>query len=243
MVGVLDERAGVLFPELGISAMLARAESNGATLRRDEAVVAWEPCDGGVLVRTTTGDYRAGQLVLACGAWMPQLATELAPLLRVVRQPIHWFAPASHADEFSAPGCPVTLWEYAPERVFYTLPDFGDGLKAAVHYEGQAVDPDRANRSTTADEDAQVADLLRRFMPHAKGHLRASQVCFYTNTPDLHFVIDRHPAHADRVVMVSACSGHGFKFAPAIGETVSDLLAGRAPRYDLSMFRMGRFAG
>ena len=243
MVGVLDERAGVLFPERGIAAMLARAESNGAEIRRDEPVVAWEPWADGVLVRTTAGDYRAGQLVLTGGAWMPRLVPELAPLLSVVRQPIHWFEPASLAEAYAAPRCPVTLWEYAPDRVFYTLPDFGDGLKAAVHYEGQAVDPDHANRRTTADEDAQASDLLRRFMPQAKGHLRESQVCFYTNTPDLHFVIDRHPRHADRVVVVSACSGHGFKFAPAIGETVADLLAGTAPRYDLSMFRMQRFAG
>ena len=243
MVGVLDERAGVLFPELGIAALLARAESNGAVLKRDEPVVAWEPCRDGVLVRTTGGDYRAAQLVLACGAWMPRLMPELAPLLEVVRQPIHWFEPASHGEQYAAPGCPVTLWEYAPDRVFYTLPDFGDGLKAAVHYEGRSVDPDRANRHTTADEDAQVADLLGRFMPQAKGRLRESQVCFYTNTPDLHFVIDRHPADPEKVVVASACSGHGFKFAPAIGETISQLLAGEAPRYDLSMFRISRFAG
>ena len=243
MVGVLDERAGVLFPELGIAALLARAESNGAVLKRDEPVVAWEPCRDGVLVRTPGGDYRAAQLVLACGAWMPRLMPELAPLLEVVRQPIHWFEPASHREQYAAPGCPVTLWEYAPDRVFYTLPDFGDGLKAAVHYEGRSVDPDRANRHTTADEDAQVADLLGRFMPQAKGRLRESQVCFYTNTPDLHFVIDRHPADPEKVVVASACSGHGFKFAPAIGETISQLLAGEAPRYDLSMFRISRFAG
>jgi glycine/D-amino acid oxidase-like deaminating enzyme len=78
-------------------------------------------------------------------------------------------------------------------------------------------------------------------MPHAKGQLRESQVCLYTNTPDLHFIIDRHPAHAERVTVVSACSGHGFKFATAIGEIVADLVAGAKPRFDLSMFRMNRF--
>jgi len=243
MIGVLDERAGVLFAEQGIAALLERAESNGAVIRRDEAVVAWEPCtDGGVLVRTTAGDYRAPQLVLACGAWMPQMLPEIAPVLSVVRQPIYWFDAASHPEQYAAPECPVTLWEHAPNRVFYTLPDFGDGLKAAVHYEGQAVDPDRADRHTTPNEDAEVSGLLGRFMPHANGHLRASAVCFYTNTPDLHFVLDRHPKHETGVVVVSACSGHGFKFAPAIGETVADLLAGQVPRYDLSMFRMARFA-
>ena len=240
MVGVVEERAGVLFPEHCIAAMLQRAERAGAELRRDEAVVGWEDTGDGVIVRTTLGAYRGAQLVITGGAWMPTLVPELSGVLSVVRQPIHWFVPASRPEEFSAARCPVTLWEYAPDRVFYTLPDFGDGVKAAVHYEGQPVDPDRVNRSTSAEEDAYATDLLRRFMPHAKGQLRESEVCLYTNTPDLHFIIDRHPAHAERVVVVSACSGHGFKFATAIGEIVADLVAGSKPRFDLAMFRMNR---
>jgi sarcosine oxidase len=242
MVGVLEERAGVLFPEQCISAMLGRAEKAGATLKRGEVVSGWEADDGGVVVQTSAGEYRGAQLVLTGGAWMRQLVPELAPVLSVVRQPIQWFEP-TRPDEFAAPKCPVTLWEYAPNRVFYTLPDFGDGVKAGVHYEGEPVDPDQVNRKTTAAEDAQATDLLRRFMPHAKGTLRDSQVCLYTNTPDLHFVVDVHPVHAKRVVVVSACSGHGFKFAPVIGEIVVDLLGGVTPKLDISMFRMGRLTG
>jgi sarcosine oxidase len=92
MVGVLEERAGVLFPEDCITAMLARATKAGAELIRDEAVVSWEAADDGVRVTTTRGEYRAGQLVLAGGAWMGQLVPELTGVLSVVRQPIHWFA-------------------------------------------------------------------------------------------------------------------------------------------------------
>jgi len=103
------------------------------------------------------------------------------------------------------------------------------------------VDPDHVDRRTSPEEVARVAELLRRFMPNANAQMRESQVCLYTNTPDLHFIIDRHPAHADRVVVVSACSGHGFKFATAVGEIVSDLLADVKPRFDLDMFRMTRF--
>ena len=243
MVGVVEERAGVLFPEQCISAMLDRGAQAGAELRRDEAVTGWEATDDGVVVRTSAGSYRGARLVIAGGAWVPALVPELAPVLKVVRQPIHWFTPASRPEEFAASRCPVTLWEHGPNRVFYTLPDFGDGVKAAVHYEGQPVDPDRVDRATSREEDAQAADLLRRFMPRATGHLRESQVCLYTNTPDLHFVIDEHPAHPGRVVVVSACSGHGFKFAAAIGEIVGDLVSGAKPRFDLSMFRMKRFDG
>jgi len=241
MIGVLEERAGVLFPEECIRAMLSQATKAGAELKLDEAVVSWDAADDGVRVTTTAGEYRANQLVLAGGAWMGQLMPELRGVLSVVRQPIHWFDPASHDEDFGPDRCPVTLWEHGPNRVFYTLPDFGDGVKAGVHYEGRAVDPDRVDRSTSTSEDAQVTDLLRRFMPHAKGRLRESQVCLYTNTPDLHFIVDVHPVHAKRVVVVSACSGHGFKFATAVGEIVTDLVTGSAPRYDLSMFRMTRF--
>ena len=66
-----------------------------------------------------------------------------------------------------------------------------------MHYEGQPVDPDHVDRRTSPDEDAQATDLLRRFMPHATGHLRESQVCLYTNTPDLHFVIDVAPGASE----------------------------------------------
>src|SRR6476620_4988750 len=160
MVGVVEERAGVLFPGHCIAAMLQRAERAGAALRRAEAVVAWEDTADAVRVRTTSGEYRAAQLVIAAGAWMPKLVPELAPTLSVVRQPMHWFVPASRPEEFSAAHCPVTLWEFSPDRVFSTLPDFGDGVKAAVHYEGQTVDPDHVDRGTSAEEDAQVTDLL-----------------------------------------------------------------------------------
>jgi sarcosine oxidase len=241
MVGVEEERAGVLFPEECITALHARATRAGAEVQCGEAVVGWTASGDGVRVFTAGAEYRAAQIVLAGGAWMRTLVPELADVLKVVRQPIHWFEPSIHPQYFTPTQCPVSLWEYAADRFFYALPDFGDGVKAGVHYEGQPVDPDQVDRRTSPDEDAQVTDLLRRFMPHAKGHLRESQVCLYTNTPDLHFIIDVHPAYPAQVAVVSACSGHGFKFATAIGEIVADLLAGAPARYDLSMFRMTRF--
>jgi sarcosine oxidase len=240
MVGVLDEHAGVLFPETCISALLAAARKSEAELRLDEPVLAWEADGDLVKVRTPAGEYAGRQLVIAGGAWTRQLVPELAATLVVQRQPIHWFEPASHPENFSPARCPVTLWEHAPGRVFYTLPDFGDGVKAALHHEGQAVDPDRVERHTSAAEDALATDLLRRFMPHAKGHLRESQVCLYTNTPDLNFIIDLHPLYGQQVVVVSACSGHGFKFATVVGEIAAELLEAGASQHDVSMFRMSR---
>ena len=92
----------------------------------------------------------------------------------------------------------------------------------------------------TDEEAAPVEALLRRFMPAALGPRIESAVCMYTNTPDHHFIIDAHPAHPD-VLLVSPCSGHGFKFSTAVGEVVADLVTGTSPRFDLSPFAVGRF--
>jgi len=91
----------------------------------------------------------------------------------------------------------------------------------------------------SAAEVEDVRSLVRRFVPGADGRLRKSAVCLYTNTPDEHFWIDWHPAHG-QVLIVSPCSGHGFKFASAIGEIVAELLIEGASRFELSMFRARR---
>ena len=78
--------------------------------------------------------------------------------------------------------------------------------------------------------------LLRRFLPQADGPLRSATVCLYTNTPDEHFWIDRHPAHP-QVIIASPCSGHGFKFSSVIGEILADLATDGKSQFDLSLFR------
>jgi glycine/D-amino acid oxidase-like deaminating enzyme len=82
---------------------------------------------------------------------------------------------------------------------------------------------------------------MERRLPQANGALKASDVCLYTNTPDFHFVVDRHPRHTE-VILASVCSGHGFKFAAVMGEIIADLVQDKRPAFDLSMFRMARLA-
>jgi sarcosine oxidase len=91
------------------------------------------------------------------------------------------------------------------------------------------------------EEKAAMYDLLRRFAPFAKGHPLGSSVCLYTNTPDGHFIVDRLPRQPQTVVL-SACSGHGFKFSIVLGEIVADLLQGQAPAFDLRPFALSRFS-
>ena len=95
-------------------------------------------------------------------------------------------------------------------------------------------------RTVYPEEAERLRQLMQARMPELLGPLRDSVVCLYTNTPDGDFLLDRHPKD-DRVLLCSPCSGHGFKFAPTIGEVLADLVEDRVPRFDLSPFRLNRF--
>jgi glycine/D-amino acid oxidase-like deaminating enzyme len=168
-------------------------------------------------------------------------AAPLALPLTVERQVSHWFAPAPGVHAFRAAECPLALWEYAPDRILYTFPDTGQGVKAGIHHEGDIVDPDAVDRTVSLAEEARVRALLERCMPGAAHTGLHASVCLYTNTPDHHFVIDTHPAH-EQVLLVSACSGHGFKFATALGEAVAEWVLEGGSRFDLGVFGVQRLS-
>jgi sarcosine oxidase len=160
----------------------------------------------------------------------------------VERQVMNWFTPARDAELFSPARCPIAMVEYATDRIFYFVPDSGDGVKAAIHHEGEVTDPDRVRREVTDEDVAPAKRMLETFLPSAAGRHRASATCLYTNTADGHFLFAPHARSSD-VLIVSACSGHGFKFASAIGEAVADLVMGM-PRPDLAPFgRQRSFTG
>ena len=233
-VGLYEPRAGVLFPEACVRALLWCAARDGAELRTGEPMLTWRVDAGVARVATAIGEYVADRLVLALGPWLPEFLNGAATPLTVERQVQYWFKPRHHAERFAPRTLPIALWE-VPGRLFYTLPDFGDGVKVAVHHDGEITDPQRVRRTVNEGEDANARALMERYLPDAAGKLCDRAVCLYTNTSDGHFLIDRHPIH-DEVVMVSACSGHGFKFATAIGEIVAKLCLGEEAE-DLSLFR------
>ena len=239
-VALLEHRAGLLLPEACIESCLAGARAGGAELRADEPATRWEAGGGRVRVTTARETYEARHLVIAGGAWMPELLDGLVPLT-VERQMLHWFEPVAARERFGPARCPIALWEYAPDRFFATFTDLGDGVKAGIHHEGELTTPAGVRRTTSADEDAMVRALMERVMPDAAGRQLESRVCLYTNTPDGHFIIDHHPAHRE-VTVLSPCSGHGFKFASAIGEIAAELALDGGSRFDLEPFRIDRFA-
>jgi sarcosine oxidase len=165
----------------------------------------------------------------------------------VERQLLFWLEPNAADTRFDQASFPIYLYEYAGDdgpSWCYGFPRLPRGIKAAVMHRGEAVsDPDRVRRGVGDDEVAPLRRALSTLLPDlATAPVRESAVCLFTNTPDLHFIIDAHPQHS-QVVISSACSGHGFKFASAIGELQADLVTTGRSRFDLSPFGLGRFAG
>lgn len=236
MAAVWEPRAGILLPEACIAAMLAQARSHGADLRFEEPIEAWRPAGGGVRVQTGQAEYRARQLVIAAGAWVGSLLPDLQTRLRVERQVLYWFDCTGNARAFAPDHCPIHLWQYDGRRFFYGFPDLGHGVKVAFHHDGATTTAGAVQRDVAPGEVADIRSAMRRFVPDADGPLRRAVVCLYTNTLDQHFLIDRHPAHR-QVLVASACSGHGFKFGPAIGEVVADLIEDRPQQFDITLFR------
>ena len=241
MVGIRDPRAGILLPEQIISAHLSLAEHHGAQLRRDTVVHGWERTPEGLAIRAGNEVVIARQVVVAAGAWTSSLLGEGVVPLRLERQVIHWFDPLQAPEYFTPKRMPVSMWELPNGSLFYTKPDLGDGVKIGMHHGGLEMTIDSVDRRISETEDALIYDLLRRFVPFAKGHPLDRAVCIYTNTPDRHFVVDRHPEEPD-ILILSPCSGHGFKFASVLGEVAADLIITGTSSFDLSTFALSRFA-
>jgi sarcosine oxidase len=240
-VGLFEHRAGMLFPERCVDALLGRARQGGAVLQLNNTVTAWTSSAHGVTVEAADGKYEVDRLVVAAGPWLPGLSPSLGTSipLEIERQLSHWFEPKSRDDDrYRATRCPIGLWETGDD-VFATLPDEGHGVKCGMHHAGAATTPDHVDRMVSAAENEAARLLLEQVMPGAGGRLLESRVCLYTNTPDRHFIIDW--LKGERVLVVSPCSGHGFKFASAIGEIVSQLVLDGRSWLDLAPFSLSRF--
>ena len=243
-VALLEKRAGMLFPEKCIAAQLDAARASGAELRLNESVERWSSSPAGIAIETARGEYRADRMVVAAGPWLPRLLaqTGVELPLEIERQLSHWFEPeVAHDPKYGPERCPIALWEMPDGDVFATLPHDGDGVKCGMHHAGAATSPEAVNRAVSQGENAVARELLETVMPGAGGRVLDARVCLYTNTPDRHFIIDW--LEGEHVLLLSACSGHGFKFASAIGEIAAQLATDGKTWLDLRPFALSRFHG
>jgi sarcosine oxidase len=238
-VGVYEERAGFVAPDTAQTVMHGLATRAGAMLRFNERVVDWHATSGGgVRVTTISDTYEAGQLVIAAGPWIQDLP------LQVERKVMFWFEPTCGLEPFALGKFVVWGWELEDGTFIYGFPATdgpAGGVKVAVHREIPVVscNPDAIDRQVREEEIALMRKRLATRLPALNARCVATTTCMYTNAPDGHFILDRHPQQ-EQVLLVSACSGHGFKFAPIIGEVVADLVTTGSTRHDIDRFRLSR---
>jgi sarcosine oxidase len=241
-VGVFERNAGALFPERAIRAHLDIAVQHGAELRFGTALRDWKTDVDAVALEFCGGvRVRARSLVLTLGPWFAGAMREAGVPLEVQRNVQLWFDPVEKL--YDAHAFPAFLLERdSLPAPLYGFPDFGDGVKAAFHGHGRFVEPDAIDREIDAARDvAPVAQALDQWMPGAASRYREGKACMYALTPDRHFIVDRHPRDS-RVVLCGGFSGHGFKFAPVIGEIASQLALDGGTPHDIAFLSLHRFA-
>jgi sarcosine oxidase len=243
-LGYFEPDAGVLAPERCVEAQLHLAQRHGATLRTSERVLAIEQQGVSVRITTDRGTIEASRCVVSAGPWIGGLMPKLRNLAKVHRQVLHWFPPRD-PSAFTPDRFPVFIWMHGAQQEDYfygfPVPHGGTDLKVATESYAAETDPDQTDRSVSPAETAEMYEThVRGRLRDVTGQATRSAVCLYTVTPDSGFIIDTVPGQ-DRVLAVSACSGHGFKHAAAVGEAIAQFIASGTSTIDLAPFGMGRF--
>jgi len=219
---VHDPRAGIIDAQETLRAQLTLAERSGAHIHDHAPVLGWEPDGDEVVVRTGKAVLRTRRLVLCTGPWTAAQVPSLAAHLTVTRIVNAYFA----ADP-AGPLGPSGLGSFSvdlPQGLLYGFPAAdGRGLKAGLD-SGPPWDPHAPRPQPTATELALLAEAVAQVLPGA-GPVTESLTCLYTMTADRRFVVGEVQG-VPQVLVASACSGHGFKFGPAIGEALADLVCG-----------------
>lgn len=254
LAGVFEPGAGYLLVEDCVAAHLAVAEASGAALMIDTVVRGWTATEREVRIQTDRGEITAERLVITAGAWASQMLAEMEIPLSIRRKSLFWFATETAVYDEAA-GFPVFLFELPRgarshalrgnevHDVFYGFPKLGErGLKFAEHSGGCVVqDPLAVDRSVDANEQQRLIEVLSSWLPGVSPRVTEHAVCLYTMSPDEHFIVDRHPEHAN-VVFAAGLSGHGFKFAPVLGRALAELALDGATKLPIGFLSLGRFA-
>ena len=240
-VAVLDTDAGLLRADLGDRGAPGpgrttrrRAAVRGARRRLAAGLRRW--LRGGIGRQDRRGRRAAGADGRATDARVRQGSQTSARRRTPARPVVQPAAGPSAVRSLGLDGLPIWL-RGTGSGMFYGFPwDAERGRKIALHHGGAVVDPDEVDRAVDPTDEAVARSFIRQVMPAMDGPVSRSTVCLYTNAPDDEFVIDRHPA-APGVAFASACSGHGFKFAPIVGEILADLAMAGTTAWDIVLFR------
>ncbi len=245
-IGYYEPGGGFVRPERCIEVQLRLAEQLGATLYKGETVTDIRSDEHGVTVTTDQRTLQADKLVVSAGNWAGGLlGAPFDRLLSVYRQQLFWFALEPEADLVGK--SPTYILTHGKDEGdasygFPTLPGEGSLKIATAQYHTTST-PETLDRTISpAQEREMYEQQVQGRIAGVTAQVVKSAVCAYTVTPDHHFIIDQHPT-LQHTLVVSPCSGHGFKHSAALGEAFAQWCMHGESELDLSSFSLKRFQG
>ncbi len=240
-IAVFQPNSGFVLAEGSITAHVNGACDHGAEIHGHEKMIGWEANGDGYAIQTSHDRYEVGQIVFTVGAWASKVAG-LSVQVRPERAVLGWFQPKENAARFGVGSLPVWIIDSPDGGHFYGLPVFGiPGFKLGrLSRNLDEVDPDLPLLEPDSRDEQDLRQFLEKHFPDANGSLLSMQTAFFEHSPDRHFIIGELPDFPGAWV-IAGLSGHGFKYASALGELAKDLLVQRKSGYDLSPFRLDRF--
>ncbi|HEX3301482.1 MAG TPA: N-methyl-L-tryptophan oxidase [Thermomicrobiales bacterium] len=238
-VGGFGDRGGFLDVERSLRAMASQARSHGVEIREHAKVEGWSASDSAVTVSVDGSTETADRLIITAGSWTNQVLGDAALPLRVLRKTLFWLEVDDPA-RYTSDVLPVYIIGL-PHHEFYGFPIWGrPGIKVAIHSGGDETNPDSVDREISAAERDEIVEVARIALHGVTGRVLHEATCLYTVSPDHDFIVD-FALGTSNVVIGAGFSGHGFKFTPAIGELLVQMLYGE--REPLPLLSRNRFVG
>ncbi len=239
-VGLFEAQGGFVRPERAIRAFLRLAENAGATLRTGERVTHLDSGDAGVTLHTEFGRYQARRVIVATGPWIAELVPQLRGRAQPIKQVVAWYR-TPEGVQADPSQMPVFLRDLGQQGSYFGFGDIdGHGIKVGLHcHFREPIDPNLPNPPVNAEDLNLLDNFVARYLPTWAGQRQRADTCRYTLLPSEDFLVDLHPEDPN-LVIASPCSGHGFKFASALGEALADLASDGHTQLPIQSFSFQR---
>ncbi|PHS25310.1 MAG: N-methyl-L-tryptophan oxidase [Robiginitomaculum sp.] len=238
---VLESDGGFVLAEEAVQAFLLDAMAHRALVRNDNPSAPPRRNARGFVLETNGAPVHAENIIVTAGPWTAHILPALAPLLRLQRRVLHWFDDPKGKMSKTSNFHPFGI-ETAQNGFLYGFPALDKtGVKIAEHIiDDPLASVDALQPNGTATDMAHIDPLVQTHLPLV-GARKTMAACIYTMSPDEHFIIDEAPGQSG-IYVGAGFSGHGFKFAPLIGEALAALAMGQDCDFPTAFFALGRFA-
>ncbi|WON78341.1 N-methyl-L-tryptophan oxidase [Serratia sp. UGAL515B_01] len=236
-IGVFEPDAGILHPELAIANYIRLTKEAGCSQLFNCPVKAIKYATDGIEVTTAEGQFKGRKAVITVGSWVKNLLPELP--ISPIRKVFSWYqADGRYSVSNNFPAFTIEAQDGCR---YYGFPADGEGLKVGKHDGGQPIETPQQCKpyGTIATDGSEVFSFLRQFLSGVGVCLRG-EVCSYAMSPDEDFIIDTLP-DCPQLLVITGLSGHGFKFASALGEIAALFAQNKTSPTDITPFGLQRF--